>query len=206
MLRKVSIPIIALALFSLVAFGSHLLNFHELVSPDSKIELNVMEDENSVSFNTMMDVLTHQRCMNCHPSDNIPKQGEDSHPHRFDISRNNANASTNCNTCHQDSNNDFSGVPGAPHWSLAPQSMRWEGLSRIEIAQSMTDKTRNGNRSLEDLMHHLTEHELVMWAWKPGLDLNGDPRETPPVSKEKYIAAVKKRIEEGAIIPETSNK
>jgi len=68
-----------------------------------------------------MDVLTHQRCMNCHPSDNIPKQGEDSHPHYFGMSRGEGNigfAATNCNTCHQHDNNDFSGVPGAPEWSL----------------------------------------------------------------------------------------
>ena len=28
------------------------------------------------AFDKMMDVLTHQRCMNCHPNDDIPKTGE----------------------------------------------------------------------------------------------------------------------------------
>ncbi|MEO1415125.1 MAG: hypothetical protein AAFW00_07590 [Bacteroidota bacterium] len=161
------------------------------------------DDESLIAFNKMMDVLTHQRCLNCHPSDNIPKQGEDSHPHRFDITRANASgAATNCNTCHQASNNDFSGVPGAPDWALAPHSMRWEGLSRVEIATSMMNRANNGNRSAEDIMHHLTEHELVLWAWEPGMDVAGNPRELPPVSKEDYIAAVKKWIELGAIIPQ----
>jgi hypothetical protein len=39
--------------------------------------------ENKDNFTKIMDVLTHPRCMNCHPSDNIPKQGLDSHPHYF---------------------------------------------------------------------------------------------------------------------------
>ena len=48
-------------------------------------EYKVNPDE--VAFDKMMSVLTHQRCMNCHPSDNTPKQGEDSHAHYFEIDR-----------------------------------------------------------------------------------------------------------------------
>lgn len=158
--------------------------------------------ESEIAFNTMMDVLTHQRCINCHPSDHVPKQGEDQHPHRFGITRTNSMNATNCNTCHQSSNNDYSGVPGAPEWSLAPDKMRWEGLSRIEIARSMMNPDNNGNRSVDDIMHHLTEHELVLWAWEPGVDAEGNPREKPPVPVDEYIAAVKKWIELGAVIPE----
>lgn len=157
--------------------------------------------ESLLAFNTMMDVLTHQRCVNCHPSDDVPKQGEDSHPHRLGITRANGTGATNCGSCHQAANNDYSGVPGAPHWALAPHKMRWEGLSRTEIAESMMNPKNNGNRSPEDIMHHLTEHELVLWAWEPGLDGEGNPREAPPVPVEEYIAAVKKWIELGAIIP-----
>lgn len=158
-------------------------------------------DESEAAFNKMMDVLTHQRCMNCHPSDQTPKQGEDSHPHYFGMVRGNVDGATNCNTCHQASNNDFSGVPGAPDWSLAPHKMRWQGLSRTEIAESMMDPARNGGRDAEEIMHHLTEHELVLWAWEPGIDASGKPRELPPVSKEEYIEAVKTWIHNGAIIP-----
>ena len=157
-----------------------------------------------VNFDKMMQVLTHKRCTNCHPSDGVPKQGEDSHPHYFGIARGKDNhgfEATKCNTCHQSENNPFSGVPGAPEWSLAPHSMRWEGLSRAEIAASMLDPKRNGNRTPDEVMHHLTEHELVLWAWEPGVDANGNPREKPPVSKEEYISAVKKWFAAGAVIP-----
>lgn len=163
---------------------------------------SIEQDESAASFNKMMDVITHQRCINCHPSDNIPKQGEDRHSHRFGITRDNGTQSaTNCNTCHQATNNKYSGVPGAPEWSLAPHKMRWEGLSRVEIAKSMMNPENNGNRTHKDIMHHLTEHELVLWAWEPGVDADGTPRELPPVSKDEYIAAVKKWIELGATIP-----
>jgi len=175
-----------------------------LTSKYETIILEKSEKKANTSFDTMMRVLTHQRCVNCHPNDNVPKQGDDGHPHYFDIKRGmniENSAATNCTTCHQSENNSYSGVPGAPEWALAPASMYWEGLNRIEIAESMMDPERNGGRSPEETMHHLTEHELVLWAWEPGIGANGIPREVPPVPKEEYIAAVKKWFEEGHIIP-----
>ncbi len=162
------------------------------------------ENESKAAFDKMMTVLEHKRCVNCHPSGAIPRQGEDSHLHNFDVKRGEAGqglAAYSCNTCHSDQNNDYSGVPGAPHWSLAPEEMAWEGKTRIEIATQMMDSKRNGGRSHEDIMHHLTEHELVLWAWNPGVDAEGNPREKPPVPKDEYIQAVKQWIELGAVIP-----
>lgn len=163
---------------------------------------NPVEDE---AYHKMMDVLMSPRCVNCHPSDNIPKQGDDRHPHYFGMARGENNLgyqATNCATCHQTENNRYSGVPGAPEWSLAPDKMKWEGLTRNEIARSMLNRQHNGDRSLTELEHHLTEHELVLWAWKPGVDAQGIPREPPPVPLEEYRAAVKEWIENGAIVPE----
>lgn len=156
-------------------------------------------------FDKMMQVLTHKRCVNCHPAGDRPHQGEDSHVHNFNVQRGDANFGTsafNCNTCHHEENNDFAGIPGAPEWSLAPKRMAWEGLSRVEIARSMMDPKINGGRDLEHTVEHLTEHALVLWAWEPGVDNEGNPREKPPVPKEEYIAAVKKWAEHGAVIPE----
>jgi hypothetical protein len=156
------------------------------------------------AFNKMMDVLTHQRCMNCHPNDNIPKQGDDSHPHYFDMARGDDNMgfqATQCATCHQSENNEYSGVPGAPHWSLAPASMGWQGLSRSEIAKRLLDKETNGGKTHEELIEHMTEDELVLWAWKPGVDADGNERTPPPVSKEEFAKAVKEWFKDGARIP-----
>jgi len=155
-------------------------------------------------YNMMMDVLTHQRCMNCHPSDNIPKQGDDSHPHYFGMERGKDDhgfEATNCYTCHQSENNLNSGVPGAPHWALAPASMAWEGLTRQEIAERLLDKNTNGNRSHEELVEHMTEDDLVLWAWEPGIRANGEQRTLPPVSKKDFKKAVENWFANGAVIP-----
>jgi len=164
-----------------------------------------MESTANESFNKVMQVITHKRCMNCHPSGNTPRQGEDSHLHHLGVQRGedgNGLAGYTCNTCHQQENNNFAGVPGAPHWGLAPETMAWEGKSRIEIAQQIMDPARNGGRSKDDILKHLTEDELVLWAWEPGVNGEGEPRELPPVSKEEWIAAVKDWIAGGAVIPE----
>ena len=169
------------------------------VSSDKSV--NTTTDEN---YNKMMEVLMSPRCINCHPNDNIPKQGDDGHPHYFGMSRGEDNLgyqATKCTTCHQSENNDYSGVPGAPEWSLAPASMMWEGLTRNEIATSMLDPERNGGRNHEELMHHLTEHALVLWAWEPGVRADGTPRKLPPVPLDEYITAVKQWFEDGAVIP-----
>lgn len=156
------------------------------------------------SFDKVMAVLMHKRCVNCHPAGDTPRQGEDSHLHHFDIVRGEDNhglVGYTCNSCHIDENNIFSGVPGAPHWAIAPPNMSWEGRSRIEIATQMMDPSRNGGRSQNDILKHLTEDELVLWAWDPGVDAEGIEREKPPVAKEEFIEAVRDWINAGAIIP-----
>lgn len=189
-----------------LAVGFLLANAIKTDKTNYELLANVPPNEmtSEQAFHKMMDVLTHKRCVNCHPSDNIPKQGEDSHPHYFGMARGTGNMgyqATNCNTCHHAENNPYSGVPGAPEWSLAPASMFWEGLDRFEIAESMMDPERNGGRTPEETMHHLTEHALVLWAWTPGVDGEGNQRELPPVPKDEYISAVKQWFEEGHTIP-----
>lgn len=184
--------------FILVWASSPIITDYEI------IEEKALSNQNDDDFNTMMDVLTHQRCVNCHPNDHIPKQGDDSHPHYFDMARGEDNhgfEATNCNTCHQSENNLNSGVPGAPHWALAPASMAWEGLTRTELAERLLDKTTNGNRSHAALVKHMTEDELVLWAWEPGVDADGDLRTLPPVSKEDFKNAVENWFANGAVIP-----
>ena len=172
-------------------------------SPDS-IEIQNLETTTE-AYNTMMQVITHKRCVNCHPSGDRPRQGEDSHLHYFGVQRGEDNhglAGYKCGTCHGNENNNYSGVPGAPHWELAPIEFAWEGKTNKQIAEQMMDSRSNGGRSHADIMHHLTEDALVLWAFEPGVDAEGNEREKPPVSKEDYIDAVKNWIAAGAVIPE----
>ena len=172
--------------------------------PPSQIDEAAASDA-AAAFDRMMQVLTHPRCVNCHPAGDRPHQGNDSHPHRFGVQRGadgHGAPGLTCSTCHQAENNQYSGVPGAPHWHLAPRSMAWEGLSRTEIARSMLDPQKNGGRSPAAIEEHLTTDLLVLWAFEPGVDHEGNPREAPPVSREAYIAAVQAWFAAGMPIPE----
>lgn len=201
--------VLKIALLAIFCFSS-IIAMTDSLSKDEIEEANSAEifaatiDEDD-PFEIMMAVLTHKRCVNCHPAGDRPRQGEDSHYHNFGVMRGDDNhglPALRCETCHQSENNDYSGVPGAPEWSLAPRKMVWEGLSKIEIAKSMLNPENNGGRSLEETVKHLTEHELVLWAWEPGVDAFGNPREKPPIPKDEYIKAVKAWAAAGAPIPE----
>lgn len=196
------------SLFIITFFSVAVITAVSRISNPSDYEILVSEDVDSQTsndaFHKMMDVLTHQRCMNCHPTDNIPKQGNDRHPHYFGIAggaNDHGFEATKCATCHQSENNLYSGVPGAPHWALAPASMGWEGLSRTEIAERMLNPETNGGKDHDALVKHMTEDELVLWAWNPGVDASGIPRKAPPVSEAEFKAAVEQWFADGAVIP-----
>lgn len=191
-------------LFALLILTGLSIGFASSGSDESNASLS-NEQISSPAFDQMMQVIAHKRCVNCHPSGDQPRQGEDSHLHRFDVQRGEDGhgiAALQCSTCHQEENNNFSGVPGAPHWHLAPRSMGWEGLSRVEIARAMLDPAKNGGRSIQEIERHLTEDPLVLWVFEPGVNQAGAPREKPPISKETYITAVKEWVAAGANIPE----
>ena len=194
------LTLLAILVFA-ISVGSTLVSTSE---PSTPLIAPPMAKTVATPFDKMMQVLMHKRCMNCHPSDDRPRQGEDSHVHNFGVQRGKENhgvAGLQCQTCHQSENNKYSGVPGAPHWGLAPKTMGWSGLSRVEIARNMLDKEKNGGRDLEAIVKHLTEDALVAWAWNPGVNADGKAREKPPVSREDFIKAVKTWAKDGAKIP-----
>ncbi len=167
------------------------------------VELAQTTDNEKVSleaFDKILKVLKSPRCMNCHPSDDFPRQGDDRHVHLHGVMRgedNHGGPVQKCLTCHQAENNEYSGVPGAPHWGLAPKSMGWQGLSDVELGKALLDKSKNGNRSAKDIADHMMNDALVLWAWAPG-----ETRSLPPVPLDEFKEAVKTWLENGAIVPE----
>ncbi|WP_420628933.1 hypothetical protein [Candidatus Leptofilum sp.] len=150
-------------------------------------------------FDIVMSVLTSPRCSNCHPTADQPLQRDEQIPHLFNVTRgeeNHAGPVQTCDTCHHEENNLYSNVPGAPHWGLAPQSMGWHGLTDAEVVAALLDPAKNGGRTHEDLLHHMSEDPLVLWAWEPG---NG--RTPPPVSHEQFIQSLEAWLAAGALIP-----
>jgi hypothetical protein len=149
-------------------------------------------------------VLTHPRCLNCHPKSDSPRQGQFERIHVPPITRGaggHGPAGLQCSACHQAENNTASGVPGAPHWQLAPRSMAWEGLSPGQLCRALNDRKKNGNRSVAATVKHLTADELVGWGWHPGTDAAGKPREPVPIPKEEFVGIVHAWAKVGAPCP-----
>lgn len=144
-------------------------------------------------------VIRHPRCVNCHPAGDSPLQGDDSRPHRPAVQRGAGNLGVpgmQCNTCHQSQNFDAGGIPGAPHWMVAPIEAAWEGLDATAICAQLKDPARNGGRSLEDIAAHMRDDALVGWAWNPG------PRRSPaPGSQAVFGALIEAWVAAGAACP-----
>lgn len=150
-------------------------------------------------FNEAGRVIQHPRCMNCHPVGDRPTQGDRMTPHEPWVTRGpdgHGAPGLECKTCHGFSNFEPSGVPGDPHWALAPASMAWQGKTLGEICRQIKDRTRNGDRSLDDIVHHMAEDGLVGWAWRPGGD-----RTPAPGTQEAFGALIRAWVETGAECP-----
>jgi hypothetical protein len=150
-------------------------------------------------FVRIAEVLTSPRCLNCHPAGNAPRQGDEGRVHDFRVTRgpdDHGAPSLTCSTCHQETNQEESGVPGAPHWQLAPLAMAWEGLSDGELCRALLDPARNGGRSAADLLQHMTQDTLIQWAWEPG-----GVRTPPPLAREEFHELVRQWVARGSACP-----
>jgi hypothetical protein len=150
-------------------------------------------------FTELGKVLTHPRCVNCHPAGDRPRQGELGRPHQPPVERGpdgHGLAAMRCNMCHQGANFEPGRVPGHPEWHLAPREMAWEGKTLGEICAQIKDRERNGNRSLDDLIHHIGDDSLVGWAWAPGYG-----RRPAPGTQQIAKALVTAWVQTGAACP-----
>jgi hypothetical protein len=157
------------------------------------------ESQPANPFLKIATVLQHPRCLNCHPRGDSPLQGSDHHPHPMKITRgidDKGAVAARCYACHRDENNDVSGVPGAPHWQLAPASMGWQGLSPGELCAVLKNPQLNGKRSLADLVKHMDEDKLVQWGWNPGKD-----REPVPIPHAEFVSLLKEWVALGGACP-----
>lgn len=145
-------------------------------------------------------VLTHPRCLNCHTVTGFPRQGDGRRRHDFLVARGPKDSGApamQCATCHQASNQTASGIPGAPHWQLAPLSMGWEGLDAGALCRALKDPRKNGNRDLAKLVQHMTSDPLVLWGWAPGGD-----RAPVPIAQADFSRALGEWANSGAACPD----
>ena len=150
-------------------------------------------------FGEIGKVLTHPRCMNCHPATERPRQTDARRLHQPMVVRGPAGHGApglECATCHGKQNFDPARVPGDPHWSLAPASMAWEGKSLGQICEQLKDRNRNGGRDLAAIVKHVTTDSLVLWGWNPG-----PSREPAPGTNAQFGALMQAWADTGAACP-----
>ncbi|MGK4002681.1 Isoquinoline 1-oxidoreductase subunit [Sorangium sp. So ce1036] len=144
-------------------------------------------------------VLLHPRCVNCHPHDGVPRQGDRGERHDPPVergARDRGVVAMECTSCHQDRNLELARVPGAPGWHLAPAEMAWLGRSPSAICAQIKDPARNGDKTLSQIAEHAAHDELVAWGWAPG-----HGRTTPPGSQAAFGALIDAWVKAGAACP-----
>ncbi len=154
------------------------------------------------AFLAAYKVLMSPRCMNCHPAGDVPLQGDDSKLHTQGVKRGvdgKGVYALKCTNCHQPQNS--SGVhmpPGNPNWHLPPADMKmvFEGKSPRELAAQLKDPKKNGNKTMAQLIDHVTNDKLVLGGWQPG-----EGRALPPMSHAEFAKNFKEWIDKGAYLP-----
>ena len=171
-----------------------------LASPESFAGISDTAARSAALFTEADKVLSSPRCVNCHPAGDRPLQGEAHRLHEPPVARGSdgfGTAAMRCSTCHQGANFDPAGVPGHPHWHLAPREMAWQDKTAREICAQIKDPARNGGRSLEEITTHIATDSLVGWAWAPGFG-----RTPAPGTQQELGALIRAWVQTGAVCPQ----
>lgn len=174
----------------------------ESLQPVSAFAAIKSDKERSVAlFEEAGKVITHARCVNCHPATDRPLQGDNKEPHQPLVVRGTDGfgaTGMRCGTCHGAQNVDHANLPGHPLWHLAPIEMAWEGKKLGEICEQIKDDKRNGGKTLAEIVEHMSNDSLVGWGWAP------DPgREPAPGTQKEFGALIKAWADTGAVCPAT---
>lgn len=162
----------------------------------------VSREESIEAFLQVYRVLMSPRCMNCHPDGDAPLQGDDSHVHLQLVKRGadgKGKFAMKCGACHQDKNLPGEHMPpGNPNWHLLTPEMPmvFQNKTPHELAVQLVDPKKNGGKSHEQLLHHVSEDSLVLWGWDPG-----EGRTKPPLTHDEFTKAFRTWLDGGAITP-----
>ena len=172
---------------------------NSLAPPESFSSITEVNQRSAALFTELGKVLTHPRCVNCHPAGDRPRQGDQRRLHQPPVERGAdgfGSPAMRCSICHQRANFEPAHMPGHPEWHLAPREMAWEGKTLGEICAQIKDPQRNGGRRLEELVHHIGSDTLVGWAWSPGAG-----RQPAPGTQPTAGALVEAWLKTGAACP-----
>jgi hypothetical protein len=147
-------------------------------------------------------VIQHPRCLNCHPSGNRPLQGDGMQLHQPLVTRGKDGfgaTAMRCASCHGAQNFEATknaSVPGNRNWHLAPIEMAWHGRSLGEICRQLKDRSRNGGKTMPQMIEHMAHDELVGWGWTPGAG-----RAAAPGTQKGFGELIKAWADSGAHCP-----
>src|SRR5689334_16124107 len=178
------------------------LMFHWVLRATASSVSPANDDATAASaFKSLVPVLRHPRCMNCHSTGDFPRQGDDGHRHTMNVRRGLAGQGAiglKCSTCHQSHNLMGEHMPpGAPDWHLPSPEMPmiWEGLSDRQLCELFKNPAQNGHRTVNEIVQHMNS-PLVLWGWHPG------EGHTPiPILESEFLAKVKEWASHGAACP-----
>jgi hypothetical protein len=176
-----------------------------LRSPTTFATIDDVATRSRALFDEAAKVITSPRCLNCHPANDRPTQGNDLHPHLPFATRGEGGVGVpgnTCRECHTDVNfslkeaASYQSIPGNPRWGLAPIEMAWQGKTVREICQQLKDPSRNGNRDLALVHEHAAGDGIVAWGWQPG-----EGREPAPGTQQIFGDLIQAWIDTGAECP-----
>jgi hypothetical protein len=196
---QVLVAVAALLMSMLTAYAVSDGPSDTLATPESFAAIGDTAMRSAALFAEVGKVLTHPRCVNCHPAGDRPRQTDVGRLHQPPVERGPDGLglpAMRCPICHQQANFEPGRVPGNPIWHLAPREMAWEGKTLGEICAQIKDPARNGGRSLEALVEHIGTDHLVGWAWAPGYG-----RRPAPGTQKEAGALVEAWVKTGAVCP-----
>lgn len=151
------------------------------------------------AFDDIYAVLTHPRCMNCHPAGDAPLQGEDARPHSHGITRFSPLQGIHCSQCHAPAgirDGQAPLPPADPLWSMPPRAMAFQDRTPSELCAQLTDRSVNGGRGLVSLTEHVEADHLLITSWHSG-------RPAPPLSHPDLVARFETWSAAGGPCPES---
>jgi len=199
--KKIGLLALSLALVGIFAIACKAKN----TSNGEYVSLPQAQKQDSLAsiaaFKDVYAVLMHPRCMNCHPTGDIPLQGDESRIHTMLPQRGpdgKGISTMKCATCHA-----ATGVPGEhtppgnPSWHLPPADMKmvFQGKSARELALQLVNPEKNGHKDMQALREH-AEDTLVKSGWNIG-----GHRELPPLSYDEFKEVWYAWIDNGAYAP-----
>jgi hypothetical protein len=196
---QVIVAVMVLPMSMMAAYAVSDVPPDRLASVESFASIGDTAARSAALFTELGKVLTHPRCVNCHPAGDRPRQTDARRLHQPPVTRGPDGLglpAMRCPICHQNANFDPGRVPGNPIWHLAPREMAWESKTLAEICTQIKDPARNGNRTLEALVEHIGTDHLVGWAWAPGYG-----RQPAPGTQKEAGALVEAWVRTGAACP-----